>query len=383
MDRSFPGWSMILLDYKIDLYYFTGTMQDGALVITPEQATFFVRRSFECARAESLFPAIQPMKSFRILAEAFPTVPDIVYTATRTMTLQKQTLLQKYLPFSRMTSIDALLSGLRSIKSEYELSCMKRAGQIHQQAIEQVAPTLLYDTISEARFCAEICAYMMDQGAMGISRFNQPMAEDVLGIASFGTNSLCTAALDSPSGTIGTAIAMKSVGSSVRRLQSGDIVLLDIPSGFCGYHTDKSITFFYGDLDAHSQGATIQAAHQQCLALEQEAASLAQAGAIPSEIYQTILENVDPAFRDGFMNGCKFLGHSIGLTMDETPVLAAGFTQPLQANMTLAIEPKIALPGIGLVGCENTYCVMPEGPAQSLTGKGSTVFAVAPSTSRR
>lgn len=58
-------------------------------------------------------------------------------------------------------------------------------------------------------------------------------------------------------------------------------------------------------------------------------------GAVPAEIYEKILSLVDPAFREGFMNGCKFLGHSIGLTMDETPVLAKGFSAPLESGMTL------------------------------------------------
>ena len=60
----------------------------------------------------------------------------------------------------------------------------------------------------------------------------------------------------------------------------------------------------------------IRAAREQCIALENETASLLRAGAVPAEIYEKILSLVDPAFREGFMNGCKFLGHSIGLTMD-------------------------------------------------------------------
>ena len=76
------------------------------------------------------------------------------------------------------------------------------------------------------------------------------------------------------------------------------------------------------------------------------------------------------------MNGCKFLGHSIGLTMDETPVLAKGFSAPLESGMTLAIEPKIAIPGVGLIGCENTYEITAGGPAQSLTGACDTLFEV-------
>ena len=69
------------------------------------------------------------------------------------------------------------------------------------------------------------------------------------------------------------------------------------------------------------------------------------------------------------MNGGKFLAHSIGLVMDEPPVIARGFRAPLQAGMTFACEPKIAIPGVGVVGTENTYEVMPSGAARSLTGQ--------------
>jgi Xaa-Pro aminopeptidase len=198
----------------------------------------------------------------------------------------------------------------------------------------------------------------------------------VIGIASFGVNALSASANDSPSGTIGTCPAMKSIGSTQRRLREGDLVLLDIPSGFRGYHTDKSICYFFGSLDAHPSGKLIRSAREQCVFLEHEAASMLRPGAVPSEIYKKLCACVDPCFRDGFMNGCKFLGHSIGLTMDESPVIANGFDAPIQVGMTFAIEPKIALPGIGLVGCENTYEVVEHGAARSLTGLCDTILEV-------
>ena len=375
MAQRDPDWSMIILDNKIDLYYFAGTMQEGALVITPEQAVLFVRRSFDCARQESLFTDIRPLGSFRGIAEAFPSVPASVYIAARTLTLQKLTLLQKYLPFTPRP-VDDVLAGLRAVKSPYELDCMRRAGALHQHVIEQVAPALLRPGVSEARLCGELCVVMLDRGAMGISRFNQPAAEDVLGVASFSENSLRATALDSPSGTVGTCIAMKSIGSSARALRQGDTVLLDIPCGMYGYHTDKSITFYFGSLRDHPQGDRIREARAQCVFLETEAAAMLRPGAVPSEVYKKLLACVDPAFRDGFMNACKFLGHSIGLTMDETPVLARGFHTPLTAGMTLAVEPKIALEGIGLIGCENTYEIVADGPARSLTGACDTPFEI-------
>ena len=375
MTQRDPAWSMIILDNKIDLYYFTGTMPEGALVITPDKASLFVRRSYDCARQESLFDDICPLGSFLSIAEAFPKIPETVYVASRTMTLQKLAMLNKYLPFTPK-SADNVLAELRTVKSEYELDCMRQSGRLHQQVIEEIAPALLRPGVSEARLCSEVCTAMLDRGAMGISRFNQPAAEDVLGVASFSENSLRAAALDSPSGTVGTCIAMKSIGSSERRLHEGDVVLLDIPCGMHGYHTDKSITFYYGELNRHPQGDLIRAAREQCIFLENEVAAMMKPGAVPAEIYEKLLACVDPAFRTGFMNACKFIGHSIGLTMDETPVLAKGFTAPLAAGMTLAVEPKIALDGIGLIGCENTYEIMSQGPARSLTGACDTAFEI-------
>lgn len=375
MTQRDPAWSMMILDNKIDLYYFTGTMQEGALVITPDKASLFVRRSYDCARQESLFDDICPLGSFRGIAEAFPKIPETVYVASRTMTLQKLAMLNKYLPFTPK-SADNVLAELRTVKSEYELDCMRQSGRLHQQVIEEIAPALLRPGVSEARLCSEVCTAMLDRGAMGISRFNQPAAEDVLGVASFSENSLRAAALDSPSGTVGTCIAMKSIGSSERRLHEGDVVLLDIPCGMHGYHTDKSITFYYGELNRHPQGDLIRAAREQCIFLENEVAAMMKPGAVPAEIYEKLLACVDPAFRTGFMNACKFIGHSIGLTMDETPVLAKGFTAPLAAGMTLAVEPKIALDGIGLIGCENTYEIISQGPARSLTGACDTAFEI-------
>jgi Xaa-Pro aminopeptidase len=63
----------------------------------------------------------------------------------------------------------------------------------------------------------------------------------------------------------------------------------------------------------------------------------------------------------------SFLGHGIGLHVDEWPVLAKGFDEPLQENMVIAIEPKKGLAGIGMVGTENTFLVTPSG-GESLTG---------------
>ncbi len=362
-----PAWDMVLIHSKINLYYMTGTMQDGVLVITPDSAVFWVRRSFSRAQAESLFDDLRPMRSFRVLQEAYP-VPKTVYIEWKAASLDWLHLIRKYLPFASSHNISPILADLRARKSAYELACMRRAGAIHAEVLERVAPTLLTEGISEALLCADVHRALLARGAMGISRFNQAFGEDVLGICSFSENGLYTGAFDGPDGIAGTCLAMPSIGNNNRLLRSGDLVLLDIPSGIDGYHTDKSVVFFYGDLDRHPAADQIRRAYDFCARFEQTVAEKMTAGAIPEEIFLELWKTVPDEFSEGFMNGGKFLGHSIGLVMDEPPVLARGFQAPLVSGMTFAVEPKIALPGVGLVGTENTYEVTDTGAARALTG---------------
>ena len=57
----------------------------------------------------------------------------------------------------------------------------------------------------------------------------------------------------------------------------------------------------------------------------------------------------------------RFVGHGVGLELDELPVLASSFDMPLEPGMTIAVEPKIFFPERGGVGIENTYLITDTG----------------------
>ena len=73
----------------------------------------------------------------------------------------------------------------------------------------------------------------------------------------------------------------------------------------------------------------------------------------------------DSPWADRFMgwagNRVGFVGHGVGLDLDEFPVLAPRFDAPLEEGHVLAVEPKVFLEGLGGVGAENTYVVTPQG----------------------
>jgi Xaa-Pro aminopeptidase len=94
-------------------------------------------------------------------------------------------------------------------------------------------------------------------------------------------------------------------------------------------------------------------------------------GETPSNIYDKIMKDVDDDCLPNFMGygnrRVKFLGHGIGLQVDELPVLAKGFDEPLQEGMVFALEPKAGVEGIGMVGIENTFIVTADG-GRCITG---------------
>jgi Xaa-Pro aminopeptidase len=161
--------------------------------------------------------------------------------------------------------------------------------------------------------------------------------------------------------------AVPMLGSRQRMLKKGDLVFVDIGCGVEGYHTDKTMTYMYGKpLPEEAMGN-----HYKCVQIQNEIAALLKPGAIPSEIYSAIMDSLSPGFLENFMGfgnrQVKFLGHGIGLTIDELPVIAEGFDEPIREGMVFAIEPKKGIQDIGMVGIENTFIVTPQG-GRCITG---------------
>lgn len=115
----------------------------------------------------------------------------------------------------------------------------------------------------------------------------------------------------------------------------------------------------------------LKAAQSQCIKIQQLAAKMLKPNVVASDVYKAAIDALDSKYKTSFMgaNGenVRFLGHGIGLCVDETPVLSAKFNQPLEQNMVIAIEPKISFEGVGLVGSEDTYIVTKDG-GECITG---------------
>ena len=108
MEERYPGWEMVALNHKVAMYYFTGTMQEGVLIIRPQDAILWVRRSYDRACKESHFDDIRPMHSFREAAAFYGHAPKVMYMETKRATVDWERMLRKYfvLPVAKTISHD-------------------------------------------------------------------------------------------------------------------------------------------------------------------------------------------------------------------------------------------------------------------------------------
>ncbi len=368
MDDSNPEWEMAVIFSKINLYYFTGTMQDGMLIIPREgDPTFWVRRSYQRALDESLFRFIQPMRSFRDARRGIETLPETVYLETEAVPLALYQRFAKHFPFKEFKPVDFAVAAVRAVKSKYELSLMRKSGKIHQHVLEDLVPGMLCEGMSEAQLATELFKVLIDEGHHGLTRFGMFDTEIVVGHVGFGESSLYPTYFDGASGTLGLSPAAPVLGSRQRKLEKGDLVFVDVGCGVDGYNTDKTMTYMFGS----ALPQQVIESHQKCVEIQNEIARMLKPGAIPSQIYGHIMDNLDDEFLENFMGfgprKVKFLGHAIGLLIDELPVIAEKFDQPIQEGMVFALEPKKGIKGVGMVGIENTFIVSPHG-GECITG---------------
>jgi len=376
MQKADPKWDTAVIVGKVNQYYFTGTMQDGMLVFKKDgNVYYFVRRSFARAREESVFKNIYPMESYRDAAEVAGQDFGLTYIESETITVGMLERMKRKFTVQSVKSMDSVLLSIRAVKSPFELAWMEESGRRHHRFFHEDVPALLKEGVSEADFAASLFPKMVKAGFQGMSRFAMFQNELVLGQIAFGEGSLYPTSFDGPGGATGISPAAPFLGSRERKLKRGDLVFVDVGFAVNGYHTDKTQVYMFG---AEPPKEAVEA-HGACLEIENRIAAMMRPGAVPAEIYNSVMDSLSDSFKENFMGfkerSVKFLGHGVGLHVDEMPLIAPGYKIPLEAGMTLALEPKKWIPGVGMVGVEDTF-VVEDGGGRCITGEGSAIIVV-------
>ncbi len=376
MARHDANWEVAYIFTKVGLYYFTGTMQDGVLIIPRDgEADFWVRISYERALDESNFQSIKPMSSYRDAAAAYPKIPRSAYIETDFVPMALWERFSKYFPTECALPMGGVINALRWKKSTYEMEQMRAAGRIHRKVLEHETPKLLREGMNEADLTGALFKLMLKEGHHGLVRFSMFDTNLIMGQIAFGENAIYPTHFDGPGGNKSEVSASPFLGSRTRRLKKGDLVFIDAAVGVNGYHTDKTMIYAFGKTPSSS----VIEEHRRCVEIKDRIAEQLRPGVLPQDIYNNIMKSLPADFLTNFMGfgqrKVKFLGHGIGLFIDEMPVIADRFTMPLEENMCFAVEPKKGIPGVGMVGVEETFVVGPNG-GECITGNHPGLMVV-------
>jgi len=379
MTSRFPRWNSAVFMESVNKYYFTATIQDGVLIIQRDGSLIYgVRRSLERALEESPLPQreITGFSTYRDLAQIQGGDLGEVYVEGDTMPLVTRDRLAKYFNMNNVGFLDSVVRTVRSVKSPYELEAIRQSGEAHRKLLEENVPAILREGMTELEFLGELSREMYRMGYQGMARFHQFQIDISIGQIGFGTNALVPTWFDGPGGCRGNGPWAPYSGDPERRLKKGEPVFVDIAFGMMGYHSDKTQVYFFGGKPPQD----FLSAHSFCIDIQKRLAQMLKPGEIPSKIYETVMASIPPERQDCFMgvspgHRVKFLGHGVGLNIDEFPVIAKGFDEPLEENMVIALEPKHAVAGTGMAGVEDTYLVTKQG-GECLTGGGRNIIIV-------
>jgi Xaa-Pro dipeptidase len=343
------GLDGALIVQHTDLAYFSGTNQQAHLVVpVGGEPVLLVRRVLERARAESPLERIEPLRSLAALAAALASAG--LDSGTR-IGLELDVLPARlYLGYGRrlpdhdLDDCSPAVRRVRARKSDWELARMR----------------LIRPGIAESQVQLEVERVLRLAGHQGQLRFRGFNQEMHYGQVLAGPSGAVSGYSDSPLCGPGPNPVLGK-GPDGHVLELGDPVIADLVGGHDGWLADQTRTFAVGRLDAD-----LHTAHDCAVAILRAVEAELRPGTPAGTLYD-LAEGmaVDAGLEDHFMGAgpqrVRFLGHGVGMEIDELPVLAPGFDEPLEEGNVIAVEPKFVFPGRGAVGIENMYAVTADG----------------------
>jgi Xaa-Pro dipeptidase len=254
---------------------------------------------------------------------------------------------------------------VRAIKSDYEVAQVRRAAEVADAGVRAAAAGLRVG-ITEVELAGQVEAAMRAVGHSGIVRIRAYGQEMHIGHLLAGDSGALASFMNSPTGGYGPG-PWAPYGASARPIQEGEPVLLDYCGEWGGYLADQTRMLSIGPLSSFWQDA-YDAMLQVLAYLEKEV----RPGITSGQLYDMALQHAtELGYGENFMGPPEeespaqkvpFVGHGVGLELDEWPPLQKGTGVALEPGMVLAIEPKLIFSGLGAIGLEDTYLLTPTGP---------------------
>jgi len=373
------GMDAALLLHPRDILYYAGTVRPATLLVTPQDAILSVRRGLEYARQEATVDRVERMSGLTGVAEALAELGltgGVLGTELDVIPAQIYQRLMQVFPTWNLADVSPLVLAQRAIKDEGEIAATRHAAEI-ADAGHRIIPQVAAPGMSELALAAEVEAAMRRAGHEGYQSLRHPNARGGGVLVISGENQTVSGGY----GLVVTGAGLSPgtpYGPSRRVLQAGDMVTVDTGSTGASYTGDESRAYVLGRATGRQR-----ALFSATLAAQNAVFEALRPGATGTELYTTaqavVARGAPPHFAPGSLTLPGFIGHGVGLELDEPPVIwprrgvGPHGTAPhkelyLQAGMVLAIEVEVSAPAQGMmIKLEDTIVVRPDG-YELLTG---------------
>lgn len=362
-ELSRQALDLAIVTHVPDIFYLSGTCQASYLFLNPSgYAWLAVRRGADRTRAETQLPLEEFADSAQLSAAVSRNAESalrrvgLAFDVTRHDTAMR---LWKILARPELVDLGAVFKNLRIIKSPREVELIRLAGRQLDGAFKTAA-SLLRLGQSELELAIRIEAYLRRKGHPGQVRVRSAGVQPPVGFILTGASTQPASEFDAMCTGPGLSPAVP-LGPGDREFHAGEPVLFDYCGCCAGYLADESRMLSLGRPPEEASWA-YEAMRHVLRRLENQLGP----GQVTGQLYETALREARIlGYEEQFLNPgrsqLQFVGHGLGLELDEPPFLARGRKESLAPGMVVAIEPKVLLPGVGVIGVENTYLITADG----------------------
>ena len=355
----------VLMLQNADLFYFTGSIQQGVLFVPLEgEPLYLVRKDYGRARMESGLKEVIAVSGPRdipgVLADFNYPMPGNLGMELDVIPVLVMNRFRKAMGNAEVTDATPLIRSVRAVKSDYEINILKDAALIVDKVCKR-AREVIREGMTDLELAAELELTARKAGHQGFVRMRGFNNELFYAHVFSGNDSAVPTYSDTPLGGVGLNPSFPQ-GASYKKIRRHEPITVDFSGIFDGYIVDQTRMFSIGELPDQ-----LSHAYHDMLAIQEHAKQAAKPGVSWGGLYDECLQMAcDLGYQDHFMGAkgaqVSFIGHGTGIELDEYPFIARGFNNyQLEQNMVFAFEPKAVYPGLGAIGVENTFWVGEDG----------------------
>lgn len=344
----------ILVSDIANIYYLTGRVFSGYIYVAAEDmpVVYFVKRP-SGLEGDGVVGIRKPEQIAESLGLA---IPASVGLELDLLPFSMASRLAKV--FGRdaasMANASPLLRAARAVKTPMQQRMM-RDSAIQQDYVYRQVPKLYREGMTDIELQIEIERALRRRGCLGQFRISGDSMELYMANILVGENADSPTPYDFAMGGAGLDPSLP-VGACGEIIREGNSVMVDANGNFTGYMTDMTRTFTLGDI-----APLAVKAHETSIEICRAVAAAARPGAEARKLYSMAEEMAAEAGLAEYFMGHRqkagFVGHGLGIEINELPVIAPRSRDIIAPGNTFALEPKFVIPGTGAVGIENTYIV--------------------------